>query len=101
MSEELNKESKEEISEKPPEKYNCRNIFFIVVLIILVFFIICHTYYCFCENRDLECNEDYINGPPRTDPQFDEAFDVEREVKKLIQLQEEYLEKLQRYRLGN
>ena len=83
------------------EPYDYKYIFFIGILIILVCFVIWHVYCCFCENRDLECSEDYINGSPRTDPQFDEAFDVGREVKKLIQLQEEYLEKLQRFRLGN
>lgn len=72
-----------------------------IIVVILVLFIIYHAYSCFCINQNLDFSEPYINKQPRTDPQDDNAFDVESEVKKLIQLQEQYLEKQQRSRMGN
>lgn len=73
----------------------------IAIVIILVLFLIYHAYSCFCNNQNLDLSEPYIDGSPRTDTQSDKSFDVENEVQKLIQLQEQYLEKLQRSRMDN
>ena len=56
-----------------------------VIVICLVLFLMYHAYSCFCTNQD---TEPYINKQPRTDPQDDHPFDVDDEVKKLIQMQE-------------
>ena len=73
----------------------------IAVVIVLIVFIIYHSYTCFYKNQENDIFESYINEQPRSDPQDDKSFDVSVEVKKLIQLQEQYLAKLQRSRLGN
>jgi hypothetical protein len=73
----------------------------IAIVVILILFLIYHAYSCFCSNQDLDMLEPYINGSPRTDVQSDKSFDVEDEVQKLIQLQEQHLEKLQRSRSDN
>jgi cell division protein FtsL len=65
----------------------------VAVVICLVLFLIYHAYSCFCINQEIE---PYLNTQPRTDIQSDKAFDVDDEVKKLSQMQEQYLEKLQR-----
>jgi hypothetical protein len=72
-----------------------------IIVVILVLFLVYHAYSCFCVNQNLDFSEPYINKQPRSDPQDDNPFDVGDEVKKLIQLQEQYLEKLQRSRMGN
>lgn len=69
-----------------------------LIVICLVLFLMFHAYSCFCINQEIE---PYINEQPRTDVQVDKEFDVDNEVEKLIQTQEEYLEKLQRSRIGN
>lgn len=73
----------------------------IIVIILLLIFLFYHAYSCFQVNQDITFLESYKNGPPRSDPQSDNAFDVEKEVKKLIQMQEQFLEKLQQARRGN
>ena len=70
----------------------------VAVVICLVLFLIYHAYSCFCINQEIE---PYLNTQPRTDTQSDKAFDVDDEVQKLSQMQEQYLEKLQRARTGN
>lgn len=70
-----------------------------IIVVILVLFLVYHAYSCFCSNQDLNFSESYINGSPRTDPPDDNPFDVDDEVKKLIQLQEQYIEKLQSSRM--
>jgi cell division protein FtsL len=70
----------------------------VAVVICLVLFLIYHAYSCFCVNQEIE---PYLNTQPRTDTQSDKAFDVDDEVQKLSQMQEQYLEKLQRARTGN
>ena len=70
----------------------------VAVVICLVIFLMYHAYSCFCINQEIE---PYINTQPRSDPQSDKAFDVDDEVQKLSQMQEQYLEKLQRGRVGN
>ena len=72
-----------------------------IIIVIVVVFIMYNSYSYFCINRDSDISEPYINTQPRDDPPGDNAFDVESEVKKLVQMQEEYLETLQRSRLGN
>ena len=78
---------------------NSYTILLALIIVILVLFLMYHAYSCFCTNQN--SIEPYINESPRTDTQDDKPFDVGYEVKKLIQLQETYLEKLQRSRLGN
>jgi len=73
----------------------------VIVIILLLMFLFYHAYSCFHTNQNINFLEPYKNGSPRDDPQSDDSFDVEKEVKKLIQMQERFLEKLQRARRGN
>lgn len=84
-----------------PDNNGSYTYILIAVVVILVLFLIYHAYSCFCINQELDIAEPYIDGSPRTDTQSDKSFDVENEVQKLIQLQEQYLEKLQRSRMDN
>jgi hypothetical protein len=70
----------------------------VAVVICLVLFLIYHAYSCFCINQDIE---PYLNTQLSTDTQRDNAFDVDDEVQKLSQMQEQYLEKLQQASTGN
>jgi hypothetical protein len=72
-----------------------------IIVVILVVFLIYHAYSCFCNNQELEFSEPYINGSPRTDTPADNSFDVDDEVKKLIEMQETFLEELQNSRMEN
>ena len=72
-----------------------------VIIICVVLFIFFHATSCYHYNKNITFKESYINGSPRDDPQDDNSFDVGKEVKKLIQLQEQFLEKLERARKGN
>jgi hypothetical protein len=69
-----------------------------VVVICLVLFLIYHAYSCFCINQEIE---PYLNTQPRTDTPSDNAFDVDDEIQKLSQMQEQYLEKLHQVKTGN
>lgn len=89
---------KDTVLEVDGRGYSTYTYLLALIVICLVIFMLYHAYSCFCENQDIE---PYINEQPRTDPQSDKAFDVDQEVKKLLQLQEQYLEQLQRTRLGN
>ena len=68
------------------------------IVICLVVFLLYHAYSCFCDNQEIE---PYLNTQPRTDPQSDKAFDVDTEVQKLSQMQEQHLEKLHHARTDN
>lgn len=70
-----------------------------VCVVVIILFLIYHSYSCFCNNRESDVGESYINEQPRTDIQTDNSFDVDSEVKKLVQFQERHLEKLQRSRM--
>ena len=69
-----------------------------LIVTCLVVFLMYHAYSCFCVNQE---TEPYINEQPRTDTQDEKTFDVDDEVSKLSQMQEQYLEKLQQARTGN
>ena len=69
-----------------------------ILIVCIVVFVFYQAYVRFYENQH---SEPYINPQPRTDPQSDKSFDVDAEVKKLIQSQEKYLAELQKSRLGN
>lgn len=90
---------KDETKSKPAN--NTYTYLLAIIVVVLVLFLLYHAYSCFYINQELDFTEPYINPQPRSDPQDDNPFDVDSEVKKLIQLQEQYLEKLQRSRLGN
>ena len=100
------KESEQESSlietkSEPTKPVNTYTYLLAIIVVVLVLFLVYHAYSCFYINQELDFTEPYINPQPRSDPQDDNPFDVDSEVKKLIQLQEQYLEKLQRSRLGN
>jgi hypothetical protein len=73
----------------------------VALVICLMVFLFYHAHCCFQANQGLNFHEPYINESPRDDPQDDNSFDVGKEVKKLIQMQEQFLEKLERARKGN
>lgn len=86
---------------KPEVKKPSYTYVLVVVVILLMMFLCFHAYTCFHTNQNMNFLEPYINGPPRTDTQADKPFDVDKEVKKLIQMQERFLEKLEQARRGN
>jgi hypothetical protein len=90
---------------KPPRiTDNCGNLYKYLVYAAIVITLIYLCFYansCFKNNKNIEFPESYINGSPRDDPQVIDSFDVEFEVKKLIQMQEKFLEKLHASRGGN
>lgn len=94
-------ENKDENITKGGNKPKSYTYMLIIVILLLLIFLCYHAYSCFQMNQDIIFLESYKNGPPRSDPQSDNAFDVEKEVKKLIQMQERFLEKLQQARRGN
>lgn len=81
------------------DKYKSYTCILAVIIVCIIILGCYYAYSCFCANQDIE--ESYINKQPRTDQPGDKAFDVDAEIKKLIQLQEQYLAKLQKSRLGN
>ena len=89
---------KQEISVSSESSNGSYTLLLAFIVICLVLFLMYHAYSCFCINQE---TEPYINEQPRSDVQADKEFDVDIEVKKLTDLQEEYLEKLQRSRTGN
>jgi predicted negative regulator of RcsB-dependent stress response len=69
-------------------------IMLIGVVVIVLLFVVWHSYSCFTTNQLISFPETYVNEQPRTDPQSDDSFDVNDEIKKLIQLQENHLGKI-------
>jgi hypothetical protein len=72
-----------------------------VVMIVILMYMCFYACTCFNSNKNQKFPESYINGSPRDDTQFSNSFDVEYEVKKLINMQEKILEQLQKSRRGN
>lgn len=71
------------------------------IIICAIMFLLFHAFTCFQKNKCQDFQEPYINRSTRDDPQVIDSFDVEYEVKKLIKLQEKFLQKLQASRMGN
>jgi uncharacterized CHY-type Zn-finger protein len=92
-----NETKKTDVDDKPTSY----TYLLIASVVCLMIFLCYHAYSCFQCNKDINFAEPYINGSPRDDPQDDNAFDVGKEVKKLIQMQEKFLEKLENARRGN
>lgn len=98
---ETNKQDSEPIPKDGGNESNSYTYMLVIVIILLLMFLCYHAYSCFHTNQNMNFLEPYKNGSPRSDPQSDDAFDVDKEVKKLIQMQERFLEKLQQARRGN
>lgn len=62
------------------------------IVIVLVLYMFYYSYSCFCENQEL--SENFIEKTVKTGIDSDRSFDVSSEVKKLSQLQEQYLQQI-------
>jgi hypothetical protein len=81
--------SVERNSEEIKKDYMTYVLSFVVICIVV--YLLYNAYLSFCNNR----NESFLQQQPRTDTQSDKndiTFDMDIEIKKLIQMQEKYLE---------
>ena len=69
-----------------------------IIIIGLVVYLLYYSYTCFYENQDL-INEPFIEKTIKTGIDDDRVFDVDGEVNKLRQLQEKFLNNLNKLKL--
>lgn len=63
-----------------------------LMVIALVVYILYYSYSCFCENQNFD--EAFIEKTVKTGTESDKSFDVDTEITRLSDLQEQYLEKI-------
>jgi hypothetical protein len=73
----------------------CYNYGYIIIISLLIVYIFYYSYNSFCENQN---SEPFIEKTVKTGIDADKSFDVDEEVKKLSDLQEQYLRKLNNQR---
>jgi len=73
----------------------CYRYGYVVIIGLLIVYIFYYSYNSFCENQN---SEPFIEKTIRTGIDDDRSFDVDAEVKRLSDLQEQYLRKLNNQR---
>lgn len=64
------------------------------IVVSLVLYLLYYSYTCFCENQAIELSEPFIEKTVKTGIDSDKSFDIDVEVNKLSERQEEYLKQI-------
>lgn len=68
----------------------------IALVVLLVIYIMYYSYSCFCSNQALGSPEKFTEKTVKSGVDSDKSFDIDAEVQRLSDLQEQYLRKLNR-----
>jgi hypothetical protein len=82
--------------EQAADKAKYKKYGMIIAIAVVVLLIIYYSYSCFCFNQTLGGNEPFIEKTVKSGTDSDKSFDIDAEVRRLSDLQEQYLRKLNR-----
>lgn len=93
----LEKQSDNTSNQDSTESDNKRSVYTYIlagIVISLVLYIFYYSYGCFQSNQDLAINEGFIEKTIKSGPDSDKSFDMDSEIKRLSDMQEQFLRKL-------